>query len=305
MGKSSSPPPAPDPYAVAGAQGGINQETARLQAQLNRPTINTPYGSQTWSQNGDQYTSNINLSPDQQALFDQQQKLSLGLGQASQGALGNVQSTLSQPFSLGGAMDTLSSVTEPQYQRDEDALLTRLTNSGFRQGSQGYDQALQDFQVNKDRSRAATAQQAFDLTSALRSQPLSELNALRTGSQPQMPQGSQGGNIGVQPADIQSAFGNQYSGQLAGYNANVGTQNAKLGAGAGLAGMGLLAMSDRRLKTNIKRIGTHKIGIGLYEFDIFGGHQVGVMADEVEKVMPSAVVEINGYKAVNYAQLNS
>ncbi len=312
--KSSSPPAAPDPYQVAGAQGAINADTARLMAQLNRPTVNTPFGSQTWTNlGGDQYASNIKLAPEQQQLFDQQNRISFGLGGAAEGALGNVTNTMSQPFSLNDAMDTLSSVTEPQFQRDQDALNTRLINSGFRQGSEGFDQAQQDFQVNKDRSRAATAQQALALSTALRNQPLSELNALRTGAMPQMPQGQQSPNIGVQPADITGAFGNQYQGQLAGYNANVANNNAKLGAGAGLGAAALMApagtfaplmaASDRRLKSNIRRIGTHPLGIWVYEYDIGAGHEIGVMADEVEKVLPSAVKEIHGFKVVDYAQL--
>jgi hypothetical protein len=70
--------------------------------------------------------------------------------------------------------------------------------------------------------------------------------------------------------------------------------------------------SDRATKENIIRVGTHPLGIGLYLFDYKPqfrdscGHvrQFGVMADEVEIVMPSAVsVHTNGYKQVNYAML--
>ena len=71
-------------------------------------------------------------------------------------------------------------------------------------------------------------------------------------------------------------------------------------------------MSDRNLKENIVRIGDHPLGIGLYLFDYVQeylklcghGRKFGVMADEVEKVMPSAVsTGRNGYKAVNYEML--
>jgi hypothetical protein len=58
------------------------------------------------------------------------------------------------------------------------------------------------------------------------------------------------------------------------------------------------------LKSNIVRIGTHPLGIGIYEYDIFGGRQRGVMADEVEAVMPEAVnTHESGYKMVNYGLL--
>jgi hypothetical protein len=70
--------------------------------------------------------------------------------------------------------------------------------------------------------------------------------------------------------------------------------------------------SDRRAKENIVRIGTHPLGIGLYLFDYKPefrdqcghGHQFGVMAQEVEVVMPEAVcVHPDGYKAVDYGML--
>ena len=70
--------------------------------------------------------------------------------------------------------------------------------------------------------------------------------------------------------------------------------------------------SDRNAKQNIVRIGTHPLGIGLYLFDYkpafrdqWGhGRQFGVMADEVENVVPDAVATFaDGYKRVNYAML--
>lgn len=70
--------------------------------------------------------------------------------------------------------------------------------------------------------------------------------------------------------------------------------------------------SDRRVKEKVVRIGNHPLGIGLYLFDYrpefrnLWGHdrKLGVMADEVEAVMPEAVsVHANGYKVVDYTML--
>ena len=73
----------------------------------------------------------------------------------------------------------------------------------------------------------------------------------------------------------------------------------QLGSGFGSS------FSDERLKTNIKRIGTHPVGVGIYEYDYIwgGGKQIGVMAQELEKVRPDAVFEVNGFKAVNYDRI--
>ena len=83
---------------------------------------------------------------------------------------------------------------------------------------------------------------------------------------------------------------------------------------SGMAGnMGMMGMgSDRRLKENFREVGSHPFGFKLYLFtfkpefrDKYGqGHQFGVMADDVERVMPEAVsVDPDGYRTVNYAML--
>ena len=71
-------------------------------------------------------------------------------------------------------------------------------------------------------------------------------------------------------------------------------------------------MSDRRVKEHIVQIDTHPLGFSLYLFDYKldycdawnHGRPFGVMADEVETVMPDAVsVSPDGYKIANYAML--
>lgn len=82
------------------------------------------------------------------------------------------------------------------------------------------------------------------------------------------------------------------------------------GAAAGGAigsSVGNAVSSDKRLKENIVRVGMHKLGIGLYDFDyIWGEHfKSGVMAQEVLQVMPQAVsLDKYGFYEVNYNMLN-
>lgn len=85
------------------------------------------------------------------------------------------------------------------------------------------------------------------------------------------------------------------------------------GSGAdGLGGNQPLVPSDPRVKENIVCVGQHPLGIGLYLFDYkpefqeqWGNRrQFGVMANEVEAVMPAAVtMHADGYKRVNYRLL--
>lgn len=82
-----------------------------------------------------------------------------------------------------------------------------------------------------------------------------------------------------------------------------GSSLAGWGVAEEMAALGGGFFSDRRLKTNVERVGTHRLGIGVYTYDIFGQRQIGVMADEVEKVMPDAVGEVGGFKTVNYGKL--
>jgi len=122
---------------------------------------------------------------------------------------------------------------------------------------------------------------------------------------------------------------NQYNALLRGY-AVPGTTTTQYQAqasplsqfaGLGTAGIGALGLynatsgaaagSDIRVKENIERVGTLANGLGLYDFEYkpeFKDHPLcgygrfrGVMAQEVEKLIPEAVVTMdNGYKAVKY-----
>ena len=63
--------------------------------------------------------------------------------------------------------------------------------------------------------------------------------------------------------------------------------------------------SDRRLKTNVRKINTRADGLNVYEFNyVWGGpKQIGLMAQEVREVYPDAVSERDGYLMVNYAKV--
>ena len=75
-----------------------------------------------------------------------------------------------------------------------------------------------------------------------------------------------------------------------------------LGEIGGLEGLtAMFAMSDKRIKKNIKKIGKADNGLDIYYFEYKNSDapQIGFMAQDVEKVMPEHVIEIDGYKAIN------
>ena len=168
--------------------------------------------------------------------------------------------------------------------------------------NQQYNQLLQGAQFGNTAQQQSLQQQL-----ALRNQPLNEISGLMGGSQIQMPQfqGYQGANIAPAPifAGAQ-AQGQNAMDQYGIASSNVNAQNSGLYGLAGTAGA-MYMMSDPRLKSDVVRVGTHPLGIGIYEYNIFGNRQRGVMADEVETVMPEAVaLHPSGYKMVNYGMIN-
>ena len=60
--------------------------------------------------------------------------------------------------------------------------------------------------------------------------------------------------------------------------------------------------SDARLKTDVKRVGALDNGLPvyLYRYKNGGPFEIGLMAQDVEKVTPVAVTHVNGFKAVDY-----
>ena len=173
--------------------------------------------------------------------------------------------------------------------------------------------ALQSQRFNQSQSKAnfqnAQRQAALQEQLAMRQLPLNEVAAIMGGAQVQLPQfqAYQGAEVGAAPVFAgQQAAGNfaqqSYGNQTAAYNARMGMYGQIAGA-AGMAAGG--KKSDRRLKSNIVRVGTHPLGIGIYEYDIFDRRERGVMADEVEQVKPEAVAidPTDGYKMVYYGML--
>jgi len=69
----------------------------------------------------------------------------------------------------------------------------------------------------------------------------------------------------------------------------------------------LFAMSDRRLKENIKPVGKTFDGQTVYSYNYKGEHQtrMGLIAQEVEKHQPHAVGHAGGYKTVDYKKATS
>jgi hypothetical protein len=111
-----------------------------------------------------------------------------------------------------------------------------------------------------------------------------------------------------------TAFSTVASGVNPWLNASTSTNNytqaedsgtlGDIGKIANLVGT-VAAFSDRRLKENIKRVGTER-GLPTYEYNYLWSPQkfIGFMSDEVKKLYPKAVSQIGGYDIVDYGVIN-
>ncbi len=341
MGKSSpSPPPAPDYAGAAVAQGAANKETAIASNLLNNPNVDNPYGTQTWTggEDGSRPTLHQTFSPSEQAKYEQTsrtQGLLGGLGEQGATALKGVVgknldfSGIPGAPSAGGARqdayDAIMSRVNEDTSASKDQRNSQLIAAGVRPGTKAYQDAMFaiDRGANDARQQAITAagaegQRDFSMGTeerknaiaemlASRQTPLNEISALMSGTQVTNPFAVPGAsqNTNIQPAPLYNAAmqTGQYNTDV--YNQQQANNNSMMSGLFGLGAAGLkMYMSDARLKSNIVRIGTHPTGVGIYEYDIFGERDVGVMAQELLSVMPEAVsVHPSGFYQVDYGRL--
>lgn len=118
MSKKSGPeaPPPPDPVATAAAQSEYNKDAAITQANLNRINQVTPQGTIKYTQIGTnadgtpQYQQTQTYSPEQQALYNQQNAIAQALGNTAQAQIGRVNTTMGTAFNFNGMTPMVSSI---------------------------------------------------------------------------------------------------------------------------------------------------------------------------------------------------
>lgn len=142
---------------------------------------------------------------------------------------------------------------------------------------------------------------AQGMTQALQQQYENELKAY---------QAKQGGMWGI-PTAIAGGWGKAgfpglgSLGSLLGGSAaaGAGAAGAEAGAMAGAEALGsALLLSDERTKENVSEVGALHDGQPIYSYNYIGDRtpRIGLMAQDVEKVRPDAVHEVDGVKMVDY-----
>jgi hypothetical protein len=327
MGKPSAPAP-PDPKQTSAAQTGTSVATAIANSNLNNVNQITPNGNLTFNQSGSytmhdpytgqdyslpQFTATQTLSPDQQKLYDLNNQTQQNLGQigvdqsAKIGSLLGTNVDLNNDAVEGRLFDLGSKRLDPQFARDEDALRTRLSNQGLRPGSQAWDAEMTKFQQGKtdayDQLLLNGRGQSVQEILTERNQPLNEISALLSGSQVSQPNFINKQMPTIPVTDNAGIINTNYNQQFQNYQSQMQNYNQVMGGLFGLGSAGIFKFSDRRLKSDIIEIGRAHNGLPIYFYRIDGKPEIGVMADEVERVKPGAVVTMpNGYQAVDYAR---
>jgi len=325
-------PEAPDPYAVGAAQSKTNIDTAREQARLAMTGQSTPWGSVQYMKDPTSpsgYRAVTNLSPEQQALLGQQQDLQALFGDVKGQQFGRVSDTIADPFDMSAGRATeISDIhrtfLDPMWNQKSEELDATLMARGIRPGSEAYEREKAMF---SDQRASAYDRMFLDAYGTANNAALTERNmplqdwAMISGAQGQptvgMPQTVGTPTPGVAPTDLTSGVYQSYGIQQGANNAAMsglyGLGSAALSgwASAGFPGGAAIlgALSDRRLKTKIKRIDDDPRGWGVYEFEYhpamgIEGRFVGFMVDEIEPVRPDAIVDHgNGVKGINYEAL--
>lgn len=236
--------------SAAEDQGRANINAAIKAGKVNNPDIFGPLGSRTIEWKDGRPIITETLSDDQQALLDMQERLGMKYGDIAEGALGRLEDNYGEPFDFGAMpeisdgtlerdqvtqamMDRMQPFLDEQRQRQQNQLMVQ----GHNRGGDAWNAIQDDIARRENDARLAAVlaggqeqSRLYELESANRARaiqegmmernmPLSEINALRSGSQPTIPEFQQFRGQPIQPAPLfdakvasaghQIALGNQ------------------------------------------------------------------------------------------------
>jgi hypothetical protein len=330
MGKSAPKPP--NPKETAAASTGTNVSTAIANAWLGNISEIGPDGSTKVDQTGMQqmydpytkqtysiptFTRTTQLSEQQKLIKDQQDAASLNLATLGNNLSGTLGNQLTGNFQLGNEavesrlFDLGSKRLDPAFAKQEEALRSRLLNSGIREGSAAWNSEMERSQQGKNdaynqlllQGRGQASQELLTEDN----QRINQISALLNGGQVSQPN-FMGANMPTIPTTDTAGIINQdYQNRLAAFQ----QKQAGLGglfSGLGSLGGSLIGLSDDDAKKNKERHGDVEGEMGLWSFNYKDEppgtpKHVGLMASEVQKTKPAAVKRgKDGLRRVDYGK---
>ena len=257
--KTPQAPSYPAPAQTAETQAGYNRDTAQTQALMNMINQVGPEGSLTYSRTGNntftdaqgrtvtvpQYTATKTYSPEGQELYNIGQQTEKNIATIGRDQSSRIGDLLGTPLRLGNEategrlMELGMSRLQPQFNRNEESLRTRLANSGIRQGTSAWDTEMGRLGQNQNDAinqllLSGRAQANQELMSE-RNQPINEITALMSGSQVNQPNFVSTPQTQVGGVDYAGQVAKQYEAQQNAYNQKMAQNNAMIG---GLFGLG-------------------------------------------------------------------
>ncbi len=330
---SKGAPQQPSATQIASAQSAANIDAIRESARINSLNQYGPEGSTTYQKDsrGLPVSQTVTLNPQNQAFHDLSGRLRNQLGGKAEELAGYLPNT---PFEgLGeGAGDRVANalyqrklgMIQPELDRAQNNTNVMLSERGIPMGSEiwrgeqdrlGRQKADTLAGLSQDAVLAGGNEENRQLSNALtlRNQPFNEVSAFMQGSPAMNQPGFQNTPAyNMQAPNIAGLMQDQYKNQQGQYNSQM---QGLFGLGQAALQFGMPAMmglSDRRMKTDIKKVGTLDNGVPVYTFRYSsaprGPTYMGVMADELQKVKPEAVFAFNGLGGqnllmVDYAQV--
>lgn len=298
-----------------------------------------------WADGTPRYQATQSLSPAGQQLQNTTQATSQNLANVAQQQSSKLGTLLNRDVDFSGlpaggtwenkdysadrqrVEEGLFSRLNPQIERQRQEFETSLVNRGIRPGTTAYSQQMGDFnssvndqrtsillQGGQEQSRlqgmdlnafgAQNTQRSNALNEMLtqRQLPLNELLAVSGQAQVQTPQFTSTPNTAVAGTDVAGITQAGYANQMAGYNSGQQQLGGLFSAGASLIPL----LSDRRAKTDIKRIGQTDAGTPIYRFKYKHGGpvQIGYMAQDLLETQPHAVTTgPDGFYRVSYGDV--
>lgn len=328
-------PKAPDPKDTSAAQTGTSVATSIANTLLqNVNQVGADGSTLTYNQTGSNsftdpytgktyslptFTATQKLSQPAQAIYDTTQGAQQNMATAAKNLSGNVTGSLSQPWNADTSaiesrlFDLGSKTLDPKFAQQKADLQTQLSNQGIKLGSDAYTRAMTDLSNTQGQSYNDLALrgrgQAFSELQAQRNQPLNELSALLSGSQVSMPNYQTNTPAAIPTTDNAGLINQNYNQRLQAWQQNSANSGGLLGGLFQLGGTlgSAYIMSDKRTKEDIKEVGKTKDGQKVYSWRYKhdgpkGPIHMGLMAQEVERKNPEAVIEHGGIKFVNYGK---
>lgn len=326
--------------AVANAfMGNVNQVTPDGTLNYNQTGTykwNDPYTGKSYDI--PTFTATQTLSEAQQQMKNQTDQAQINLATLAKDQSGRLNDVLSKPFDPNSVNapslttdfsadrqkveDALMARLQPKMDQDRTRLETQLANSGIQLGSDAYSRAMNDnsqattdarlgaiLSAGQEQSRLtqlnnSTRAQAMQEAYANRNQPINEISALMSGSQVSQPNFVNANMPNIPTTDVAGLINENYNQKMQAYQQKAGAAQNVLGGLFGL-GSSFIMASDRRLKTDIKKVGKTDDGQNLYSYRYKAGGpmQIGLMAQEVQKKHPEAIVPMkSGHMAVDYSK---